>query len=234
MNNSILIVEDDISITKFIQATLEANSYQCIMAYSGEEALNYTLTKPNLIILDLGLPDIDGIDIIKKIRLWSKCPIIVVSARWEYLEKIEALDAGADDYMTKPFNIDELMARIRVALRRNNNDITLNDPIFTNGNLKIDYNAGTVEVGNEEIHLTPIEYKVLILLSKNVGKVLTHRTILKEVWVNYLESDIPSLRVFVATLRKKLEIESVKEKYIETHIGVGYKMVKITNADNGE
>ena len=188
-----------------------------------------TSHKPDIIILDLGLPDIDGVDIIKKIRAWSNCPIIVVSARSEDKDKIEALDSGADDYLTKPFSVDELLARIRVAIRKMNYDNTKKEESteFINGDLKIDYVSGCVFVGKEETHLTPIEYKLLCLLAKNVGKVLTHTYILKEIWGVAYESEVPSLRVFMATLRKKIEKNCEKNTYIQTHIGVGYRLVRI-------
>ena len=189
-------------------------------------------SKPDIIILDLGLPDIEGIDIIRKIRTWSNVPIIVVSARSEDKDKIEALDSGADDYLTKPFSVDELLARLRVTLRRINysNDIKdKNSSLFINGELKIDYAARCVFMKDNEIHLTPIEYKLLCLLAKNVGKVLTHNFILKEIWGNVLPNDTPSLRVFMATLRKKIEEKPSAPKYIQTHIGVGYRMIRIND-----
>jgi two-component system KDP operon response regulator KdpE len=180
-------------------------------------------------ILDLGLPDMDGVDIIKKFRAWSNMPIIVVSARSEDRDKIDALDAGADDYLTKPFSVEELLARLRVSLRRirNDSDKLLKDASsFINGNLKIDYAAGCVWIGEEEIHLTPSEYKLLCLLAKHVGKVLTHNFILHEIWGNH-SYDIPALRVFMATLRKKIEKTSSQTKFIQTHIGVGYRMLQV-------
>lgn len=157
-------------------------------------------------ILDLGLPDLDGVEIIKKTRAWSQMPIIVVSSRSDDADKIDALDAGADDYLTKPFSVDELLARIRVALRRvqfMQDHGSAGESVFENGGLKIDFAAGCVYVAGEEIHLSPIEYKLLCLLAHNVGKVLTHNMILKEVWQNTLPNDTPSLRVYMATLRKK-------------------------------
>ena len=185
---------------------------------------------PDVVILDLGLPDMDGVDIIKKVRGWSNLPIIVVSARNEDSDKVSALDAGADDYLTKPFSVDELLARLRVALRRVRYDsqkLKEESSVYMNGDLKIDYAAGCVYVGEKEIHLTPIEYKLLCLLAKNTGKVLTHNYILKEVWGNALASDTPSLRVFMATLRKKIEPVPSEPKYIQTHIGVGYRMLRV-------
>ncbi|WP_040215117.1 response regulator [Clostridium polynesiense] len=230
MKTSILIIEDDKAIRNFIKAALDVNEYKCFTAESGEEAIFITTSrKPEIIILDLGLPDIDGVDIIRKIRSWSICPIIVVSARSEDKDKIEALDAGADDYLTKPFSVDELLARIRVAIRKMSYDTSSNknSAEFINGGLKIDYSSGCVFLDNNEIHLTPIEYKLLCLLAKNAGKVLTHTYILKEVWENPLESDVQSLRVFMATLRKKIERDTAHPKYIQTHIGVGYRLIRI-------
>ncbi|WP_187118769.1 response regulator [Christensenella timonensis] len=229
MKTSIMIVEDDQAIRNFMTATLDLNAYQCIAAESGEQALMYAVTnRPDIIILDLGLPDMDGVDIIRKLRTWSQCPIIVVSARSEDKDKISALDAGADDYLTKPFSMDELLARLRVAVRKLSPAQAGEEAVFVNGGLKIDYTAGCVYVEGQECHLTPMEYKLVCLLAKNAGRVLTHKYILKEVWNSTLESDIPSLRVFMATLRKKIDREG---KYIQTHIGVGYRMLRITEGE---
>jgi len=184
---------------------------------------------PDIVLLDLGLPDIDGIEVIKKIRTWSEMPIIVISARSEDNDKIEALDAGADDYLTKPFSVEELLARIRVTTRRLSvlHSAMQSDSLFTNGNLKIDYAAGCAYINDNELHLTPIEYKLLCLLSQNVGKVLTHTFITQKIWGAAWESNVASLRVFMATLRKKIEIEPDSPQYIQTHIGVGYRMMRI-------
>lgn len=202
----ILVVEDDKPIRKLITTTLETQGYKYHTAETGEASILEAVSKqPDLMILDLGLPDMDGVDIIKKLRAWSNMPIIVVSARSEDRDKIDALDAGADDYLTKPFSVEELLARLRVSLRRirNDSDKLLKDASsFINGNLKIDYAAGCVWIGEEEIHLTPSEYKLLCLLAKHVGKVLTHNFILHEIWGSH-SYDIPALRVFMATLRKK-------------------------------
>ena len=181
---------------------------------------------PDIILLDLGLPDMDGVEIIRKIRTWSDVPIIVISARSEDTDKIEALDSGADDYLTKPFSVDELLARIRVTQRRILG-MQKTSSIFVNGDLTIDYAAGSVTMHQEEIHLTPIEYKILCLLAKNVGKVLTHTYITHEIWGSSYENEIGSLRVFMATLRKKLEKQPQKQQYIQTHIGIGYRMNKM-------
>lgn len=227
----ILIVEDDKAIRKLITMTLETQGYQYHTAKTGSESiLELVSKKPDIMILDLGLPDMDGVDIIKKAREWSNLPIIVVSARSEDKDKIDALDAGADDYLTKPFSIDELLARLRVSLRRiryDNEKLLKDASVFTNGDLKIDYAAGCVWLGEEESHLTPIEYKLLCLLAKNVGKVLTHNYILQEIWGSKFAEDVPALRVFMATLRKKIEKTPSHPKYIQTHIGVGYRMLRV-------
>lgn len=226
----VLVVEDDKAISNLISTTLEMQGYQYHTAETGMTSiLKAASCRPDTIILDLGLPDIDGIEIIKKIRSWSNVPIIVVSARSEDEDKIKALDAGADDYLTKPFSVEELLARLRAALRRMacNNSINPDASIFINDNMKIDYAAGCVYINEAEIHLTPIEYKLLCLLSRNVGKVLTHNFILKEIWLNSSSEDTPSLRVFMATLRKKIEDDPANPKYIQTHIGVGYRMLKV-------
>ncbi|MBO3360978.1 response regulator [Clostridium perfringens] len=235
MKPAILVIEDEKAIRNFVTATLEINSYKYHTAFNGSQGMILAISKrPDIIILDLGLPDMDGIEIIKKVREWSNCPIIVVSARSEDRDKIEALDLGADDYLTKPFSVDELMARIRVAIRKMNYDRNNTQEIqeFVNGDLKIDYTSGCVFLNEEEIHLTPIEYKLLCLLSKNVGRVLTHNYILKEIWSSTCESDIPLLRVFMATLRKKLSKKAVDTNYIQTHIGVGYRLLRIQDKDS--
>ena len=231
MNNNplILIVEDDNHIKNLISTTLKVNKYNYLVATSGNEAIMLAVShKPDIILLDLGLPDMDGVEIIKNVREWSNIPIIVISARSEDKDKIDALDFGADDYITKPFSVEELLARIRVATRRlNSMNEKQAESIFKNGDLTIDYSAGCVYLYDKELHLTPIEYKLLCLLSKNVGKVLTHTYITMEIWGTTLESDVASLRVFMTTLRKKIEQDSIESKYIQTHIGVGYRMLRI-------
>lgn len=226
----VLIVEDDKAVKNLIELTLDTVGYSHAYAQNGKDALMETVSySPNVILLDLGLPDTDGVKIIEKIRTWNRVPIIVVSARSDEWDKIEALDAGADDYITKPFSTDELKARLRVALRRvqYGDQDRKTESVFTNGGLKIDYGAGCAYIDDEQIHLTPIEYKLLCVLSQNVGRVLTHNSILKMVWTNALPDDIPSLRVFMATLRKKIEKDPKSPKYIQTHIGVGYRMLRI-------
>lgn len=234
---NVFVVEDDKAIRNLITTTLETQGYHFHTAETGNSAMMGILsTKPDVIILDLGLPDMDGTEIIKKVRSWSNIPIIIVSARSDDRDKIEALDAGADDYLTKPFSTDELLARLRVALRRLRyaNETFENPPstTFVNGGLKIDFEAGCTFLDGKEVHLTPMEYKLLCLLAKNVGKVLTHNFILKEIWGTVLPDDTQSLRVFMATLRKKIEVSPSKPKYIQTHIGVGYRMMRITDEPN--
>ena len=231
MNNNplILIVEDDNHIKNLISTTLKVNKYSYLLATSGNEAIMLAVShKPDIILLDLGLPDMDGVEIIKNVREWSNIPIIVISARSDDKDKIDALDFGADDYITKPFSVEELLARIRVATRRLNSMSEKQvESVFKNGDLTIDYSAGCVYLYDKELHLTPIEYKLLCLLSKNIGKVLTHTYITMEIWGTTWESDIASLRVFMTTLRKKIEQNSTESKYIQTHIGIGYRMLRI-------
>lgn len=228
---TILVVEDDSAVRSLITTTLETHDYKYIKAANGQTALMEASThNPDIILLDLGLPDIDGIEVIKRIRTWSEVPIIVISARSEDTDKIDALDSGADDYITKPFSVEELLARLRVTQRRlaglKNSEHEESE--FTNGELRIDYSAGSVYMNDEEIHLTPIEYKLLCLLAKNNGKVLTHTFITNKIWGSSFDSDIASLRVFMATLRKKLDKSSKSgQQYIQTHIGIGYRMNKL-------
>lgn len=227
----ILVVEDDAPVRNLITTTLKANDYKHIIAENGEEAIRQASTcNPDIVLLDLGLPDMDGVEVIRKIRTWSNMPIIVISARSEDSDKIDALDNGADDYLTKPFSVEELLARLRVTGRRlamMQANVGANESVFTNGKLKIDYVAGCAFIDEEELHLTPIEYKLLCLMSKNVGKVLTHTFITQKVWGSSWDNDVASLRVFMATLRKKLEAAPDSPQYIQTHIGVGYRMMRV-------
>lgn len=227
---TILVVEDDAPVRNLITTTLRTHDYKYLTAPNGTAAvMEASSHNPDIVLLDLGLPDMDGVEIIKKIRSWSNMPIIVISARSEDSDKIEALDAGADDYLTKPFSVEELLARLRVTQRRlasEQNDVA-GTSVFQNGKLRIDYAAGCAYIGETELHLTPIEYKLLCLLSHNVGKVLTHTFITQKIWGSSWENDIASLRVFMATLRKKLESLPGSPQYIQTHIGVGYRMIKV-------
>ncbi len=225
----ILVVEDDDPVRNLITVTLKSNDYGYIGAKNGENAVNIVSTQnPDVMLLDLGLPGIDGVEVIRRVRSWSNIPIIVISARTEDREKVEALDAGADDYLTKPFSVEELLARLRVTLRRlSAMQSAIEASVFVNGGLKIDYAAGCATLEGKELRLTPIEFKLLSLLSQHVGKVLTHTYITGKIWGSSMENDIASLRVFMATLRKKLEASSSEPKYIQTHIGVGYRMLKV-------
>lgn len=226
----ILVVEDDAAIRNLITTTLKTHDYKYIAATTGEEAIMEAASRnPDIVLLDLGLPDIDGIELIKRIRTWSNMPIIVISARSEDADKIEALDSGADDYLTKPFSVEELLVRIRVTQRRLAAmcSVSSNESVFINHRLKIDFAAGCAYIGETELHLTPIEYKLLCLMAQNVGKVLTHTYITQKVWGSSWDNDVASLRVFMATLRKKIESEPNSPQYIQTHIGVGYRMMKI-------
>lgn len=227
---TILIVEDDTPVRNLITTTLKTHDYKYLTAVNGDSAvMEASSHNPDVVLLDLGLPDVDGVEVIKKIRSWSNMPIIVISARSEDNDKIEALDAGADDYLTKPFSVEELLARLRVTQRRlaSVQRDTVGESIFQNGTLRVDYAAGCAYIDGEELHLTPIEYKLLCLLSRNVGKVLTHTFITKKIWGSSWENDIASLRVFMATLRKKLEATPDSPQYIQTHISVGYRMIKV-------
>lgn len=229
MNNSmILVVEDDAAIRHLIVTALEMKQYHQQSVENGKQAIAEILSyHPDVLLLDLGLPDMDGIELIRKIRTWSKMPIIVISARSEDADKIEALDAGADDYLTKPFSIDELHARLRVVFRRLNEMNQLQDnAIYINKDLKIDFSAQLVYMNQREVHLTSNEYKLLVILAKNTGKVLTHNYLTHAIWGSSFESDVATLRVFMAALRKKIEKDTSNPQYIQTHIGIGYRLVK--------
>ncbi len=231
IHQTILVVEDDIPVRNLITITLETQDYKYHTAENGTQALLAAASvKPDVILLDLGLPDIDGVEVIKKVRSWSEVPIIVISARSDDKDKISALDAGADDYLTKPFSVTELLARLRAVLRRLSYLLATDgkaQDVFENGALRIDFAASIVKVNGQEVRLMPMEYRLLCLLAKNVGKVLTHHYILDQVWKNSIESDLSSLRVYMTSLRKKLGRDKEREEYIQTHIGIGYRMVRI-------
>ena len=225
---TVLVVEDDAPVRNLIATILKAHDYKFITAQNGSNAIMEASShNPDIVLLDLGLPDIDGVEVIERIRTWSDMPIIVISARSEVKDKIDALDAGADDYLTKPFSVEELLARLRATQRRLSPIRNEAGSVFTNGALRIDYAAGCAYLGAEELHLTPIEYKLLCLLSVNVGKVLTHTFITQKIWGAAWENNVASLRVFMATLRKKIEASSNSPQYIQTHIGVGYRMMRL-------
>ena len=232
MNNktSILIVEDESRILSFMKTVLSVNNYHVISATNGKEALAMiTSYCPDAIILDLGLPDMDGIEIIKTIREWSQVPIIIVSARDHERDKVEALDLGADDYITKPFGTSELLARIRTALRHSHNRIDKSmspKGCFTAGGLTIDYDKRHILVDNVDVHLTQNEYKIVALLSKYAGRVLTYDYIIKTLWGPHAKYDNQILRVNMANIRRKIEKNPAEPEYIFTEVGVGYRMIE--------
>lgn len=226
----ILLIEDEKNISDFIEAILVSNEYKVLQASTGKEGLSLiTSYNPDLVLLDLGLPDVDGIDILKEIRKWSTIPVMVVSARGYDREKVEALDCGADDYVTKPFSTSELLARIRTALRHSHkNSIDSLEPTvhsFEVGELKIDYDKRRVTLLEVEVHLTPIEYKIVVLLSKHAGRVLTHDFIIRNVWGPYA-NETKTLRVNMANIRRKIEKNAAQPIYILTELGVGYRMIE--------
>lgn len=231
MNNRrlILIVEDEDGISNFISAILGSNDYQTVRARTGKEAISLTASRsPDLVLLDLGLPDMDGIAVLQALRAWSRVPVIVVSARGHEREKVEALDLGADDYITKPFGTSELLARIRTALRHNQpagpEESGKAGGVFTIGDLIIDDERRRVSRAGAEVHLTPIEYRIVLLLARHAGKVLTHAFICKEIWGPYTNEN-QALRVNMANIRRKLEENPAEPRYIVTEVGVGYRMV---------
>ena len=229
----ILVVEDDRSVSNLITTTLKINHYTYIATSTGNEAISLCASHhPDLILLDLGLPDIDGIEVIRTVRSWSEALIIIISARGEDSDKITALDSGADDYLTKPFSIEELLARIRAAQRRMKylSSGSEKTPVFVNGDLTIDYASRQVTLAGKEVRLTAIEYRLLTLLSGNVGKVLTHSYIISRIWGGGVETDIISLRVYMTSLRKKLKAAQPGFNLIETHIGIGYQMVRVQDS----
>jgi two-component system KDP operon response regulator KdpE len=224
MNNvKVLVVDDEASIRRFLRVTLTSQSYTVLEAASGKETLTrITEDKPDIIILDLGLPDIDGIEVTRLLREWSQIPIIILSVRGAENDKIAALDAGADDYLTKPFGVGELLARLRAALRRTAK--TPGDPVFATGNLKVDLSKRSVTVSDNEISLTPNEYGLLRMLVIHAGKVLTHRHLLREVWGAEYGDEFHMLHVNISNLRRKIEPDPTRPKLIITEPGVGYRL----------
>lgn len=231
MSNSatIIVIEDEAQIRRFLRTTLASEGYQVFEAETGKQGLTEASTrKPDLIILDLGLPDMDGVEVVKGIRAWSSVPVIILSARSQESDKISALDAGADDYLVKPFGAGELLARIRVALRHVSAPASGEDAgIFTVDELKVDMTHRKITVGGAEVHLTPIEYRLLTVLVKHAGKVLTHRLLLQEVWgPNYVER-AHYLRIYMGALRHKLEKDPARPRFLLTEVGVGYRLAAI-------
>ncbi len=227
---TVLLIEDEKNICQFVTTSLESSNYRVITAITGSTGLNLAASQcPDIILLDLGLPDMDGMDIIEKIRSWSAVPIIVISARIKEDEKVKALDLGADDYITKPFGNSELMARIRTSLRHTATSSGSNTPTFKAKGMVIYYEKHKVTIDGEEVHLTQIEFKLLSLLSRNSGKVLTYSYIMEHIWGPYVDSNNQILRVNMANIRRKIEKNPAQPQYIFTEIGVGYRMIDAEN-----
>ncbi len=220
----ILVIDDETAIRRFLRASLDPKQFDLIEAEDGASGIRATATQnPQIILLDLGLPDMDGIDVATSIREWSKTPIIVLSARGQEEDKIAALDAGADDYLTKPFGIGELLARIRVALRHSQSDMP-EDPTIETPMFKVDLASRQVTRNGEEVHLTPNEYKLLAVLAKHAGKVVTQRQLLREIWGEAYTEESHYLRVYMGQLRHKLEDDPAQPKTLITEAGVGYRL----------
>ncbi len=220
---NILVVDDEPAIRRFLRVSLGAHGYTITEARSGEEALQIIATShQDIVILDLGLPDMDGVEVTRRLREWTTIPIIILSVREHENDKIAALDAGADDYLTKPFGIGELMARMRVALRKTAQDT--NEPVFESGGLKMDFARREVKIDDRLVTLTPTEYDLLRTLVKNSGKVITHRQLLRTVWGNAYESETHILQVNISNLRRKIEPDPLRPVYIVTEPGVGYRL----------
>lgn len=220
----VLIVDDEPQIRRMLRISLDGHGYETDEAITGKAGVQRAaMFKPDIILLDLGLPDLDGKDVIKQIRDWLTVPIIILTVRDQEVEKIEALDAGADDYVTKPFSMGELLARMRVAIRRTVH--TDNDPVITCGNLRIDLSHRRVTLSNDEVKLTPTEYELVKIFATHMGKVLTHKQLLKAVWGNAYQNDTQYLRVYINQLRKKIEEDPTQPRYIITESGVGYRMI---------
>jgi len=223
---NIVIVEDDAQIRRFVRTALEAENCVVFEADTAQRGLIEAGTrKPDVLILDLGLPDRDGVELLRDLRAWSQVPVLVLSARAQEEQKIAALDAGADDYLVKPFGVGELLARVRALLRRLSKNTTTELSSIQFGDVKVDLVQRTIERNQQPLHLTPIEYRLLTHLLANTGKVLTHRQILREVWGPSHIDNSPSLRVFMANLRHKLELDPAQPKHLLTEVGVGYRFV---------
>lgn len=221
---SILIIEDEPEIRKFLKAALVSHDFKPSFAESAKEGIKLiTAHPPEIIILDLGLPDMDGLDVIKTVREWSSIPIIVLSARGQEEDKVNALELGADDYLTKPFGVPELLARLKVALRHARQSGAASTPVFEVGDVSVDLEKRSVKVKGEEVHLTPTEYKLLAVLVKHAGKVITQQQLLKEVWGKNSTENSHYLRVYAQHLRNKLGDDPMRPRYIVTEAGVGYR-----------
>ena len=225
---TILIIEDEENIADFIETSLRAQNYKAVSTRMGKEGIALAASLcPDLILLDLGLPDLDGMEVIRKVREWSGMPVIVLSARNQEKEKVEALDLGADDYITKPVGTSELMARIRTALRHGAAAGTQkSENVFITGGLQLDFGKRIVKVNAEEAHLTQVEYKIVAFLAANAGRVVTYDAIISHVWGPYMDDNNRILRVNMANIRRKLENNPAEPRYIYTEIGVGYRMAE--------
>jgi two-component system KDP operon response regulator KdpE len=223
----VVVIEDEPQIRRFLRAALTGQGYRLFEADTGEDGLIEAASRqPDVVILDLGLPDIDGLEVIRRLREWSAVPIIVLSARGHERDKVAALDVGADDYLSKPFGVEELLARMRVALRHHARvDRESTESTFTVGEIQIDLARRRVLVRGAEVHLTPIEYRLLATLVRHAGRVITHRQLLREVWGPNAEDQAHYLRVYMAHLRRKLEIDSARPRYLSTEPGVGYRLL---------
>jgi two-component system KDP operon response regulator KdpE len=221
----VLLIEDEPQMRQFLQTAISGHDFRYAEATTAREGLAQAASRnPDVILLDLGLPDGDGIDVARRIREWSATPIIVISARGQEQDKIAALDAGADDYLTKPFGVGELLARLRVALRHASRPADgAPEPVFEAGNIRVDLGARRVSVAGKDVHLTPIEFKLLTTLVRHAGKVLTHRFLLKEVWGPNVSEHTHYLRVYMTQLRHKLEADPARPKFLTTELGVGYR-----------
>jgi two-component system, OmpR family, KDP operon response regulator KdpE len=221
-----VIVEDEPQIRRFVRAALEADRWHVFEAGTVKQGLVEAGTRrPDLVVLDLGLPDGDGVDFLRDLRAWSSVAVIVLSARTDEADKIAALDAGADDYLTKPFGVGELMARVRVAMRRGQRPNATEAATFAFGDVTVDFTTRRVQRGGEPVHLTPIEYRLLGVLIANVGRVLTHRALLREVWGPAHSDQTHYLRVYMGQLRQKLEVDAARPRHLLTETGVGYRMM---------
>jgi two-component system, OmpR family, KDP operon response regulator KdpE len=222
----ILLIEDEPQMRRFLRITLQTHGYRLVEAATAQDGLMQATTRnPDVVLLDLGLPDLDGLEVTRQLREWTQIPIIVISAREQELDKVKALDAGADDYLTKPFNAGELMARIRVALRHAAlSSADQQEPVFVLENLRVDLTKRQVFVNTEEVHLTPIEYKLLVTLIRHAGKVITHTQLLKEVWGPAHVNEVQYLRVYMTQLRHKLESDPARPRFLMNEPGIGYRL----------
>lgn len=222
----ILLIEDEPQMRRFLRITLQTHGYRLVEAATAQEGLMQATTRnPDVVLLDLGLPDLDGLEVTKRLREWAQTPIIIISAREQERDKVNALDAGADDYLTKPFNAGELLARIRVALRHAaSRDSGREEPVFVLQNLRVDLAQRQVFIDNKEVHLTPIEYKLLLALVRHAGKVITHRQLLTEVWGPAHVDEVQYLRVYMTQLRHKLEADPTRPRFLLNEPGIGYRL----------